>query len=212
MILAKRYTSNYLLSRLLPICLIVISMSHLTLADINTLKAELKPYQKLTRQELANKVINHPNIGLSKLHTNGIKDAATPYLNVVDFGLGKPAKLSSYGRAPGGSTEISEVLLQVMLALAHRGFKFRVTEIAGGQHSYSSRHYLGLAFDINELNNRPVNNRNPYYKRFMALCRKLGATEVLGPGDADHSNHIHLAWPRSLVQQYSKSKDSNFNS
>ncbi len=191
------------------LCFIASMTSTVAVANINTLKAELKPYQKLTRQELANKVINHPNIGLSKLHTNGIKDSATPYLNVVDFGKGRPSKLSSYGRAPGGTTEISEVLLQVMLALANRGFKFRITEIAGGQHSFSSRHYLGLAFDINELNSRPVNNRNPYYKRFMALCRKLGATEVLGPGDADHSNHIHLAWPRSLVNQHNSSSNSN---
>lgn len=181
-------------------------------ADINTLKAELQPYQKLNKQELANKIINHPNIGLSKLHTNGIKDSATPYQNVVDFGAGKVSRLSNYGSAPGGTTEISEVLLQVMLALTNRGFKFRITEIAGGQHSYSSRHYLGLAFDINELNGRLVNNRNPYYKRFMKLCRELGATEVLGPGDADHSNHIHLAWPKSLVNQYSNSKKSSSNS
>jgi hypothetical protein len=30
----------------------------------------------------------------------------------------------------------------------------------------------------------------------MARCRALGATEVLGPGDQGHDDHIHAAWPR----------------
>ncbi|WP_327177138.1 hypothetical protein OG599_18890 [Streptomyces sp. NBC_01335] len=30
----------------------------------------------------------------------------------------------------------------------------------------------------------------------MAACRKLGATEVLGPGDAGHARHVHCARPR----------------
>ena len=190
----------YYLSSLVYLTCLLINFSQVAQADLNALKAELKPYEILTEKELASQVKNHPNIGLSKLHTNGRKDSATPYLNITDFGLGKPANRSSYNGAPGGNTEISQVLLQVMLALANRGFKFRITEIAGGKHSGNSRHYLGLAFDINEINGRPVNNRNPYYKRFMKLCRELGATEVLGPGDADHSNHIHLAWPRSLAK------------
>jgi hypothetical protein len=28
----------------------------------------------------------------------------------------------------------------------------------------------------------------------MQMCRSLGADEVLGPGDPDHSTHVHCGW------------------
>jgi len=76
----------------------------------------------------------------------------------------------------------------------------RVTEFAGGSHSSRSRHYLGVAVDIDYINGVKVGYGNPYYKRYMQRARELGATEVLGPGDRNHSSHIHVAWPREGKQ------------
>ncbi|MCX5339366.1 hypothetical protein [Streptomyces atratus] len=34
------------------------------------------------------------------------------------------------------------------------------------------------------------------HKQLMAACKKLGAQEVLGPGNAGHSRHVHCGWTR----------------
>ncbi|WP_240361053.1 hypothetical protein [Streptomyces clavuligerus] len=65
----------------------------------------------------------------------------------------------------------------------------------GGDHSANSRHYVGVALDINVINGSHVGQRRPHAAA-MAACRALGRTEVLRPGDAGHSTHIHCAWPR----------------
>ncbi|MEU9503960.1 hypothetical protein [Streptomyces sp. NPDC048196] len=33
-------------------------------------------------------------------------------------------------------------------------------------------------------------------RALMAACRKLGAREALGPGNAGHSTHGHCGWSR----------------
>jgi hypothetical protein len=82
-----------------------------------------------------------------------------------------------------------------MLDLANT-YTFGVSEVAGGSHSPNSRHYVGVAFDVNVINGQGVNVNNADFRNFMQRCRELGATEVLGPGDAGHDTHVHCAWQR----------------
>ncbi len=86
-------------------------------------------------------------------------------------------------------------MLDGMLRLANT-YDIEVTSIAGGSHSSTSRHYAGVAFDVDEINGVHVTSSNPYYRALMQKCRDLGATEVLGPGDSGHDTHVHCAWPR----------------
>jgi hypothetical protein len=102
---------------------------------------------------------------------------------------------SHYENAPGGSVYLNTRMLDGMLKLA-RSYDMRVTSIAGGSHSPDSRHYAGIAFDIDEINGIRVSKSNPYYQSVMQKCRDLGATEVLGPGNKGHDTHVHCAWPR----------------
>ncbi|MGP8299728.1 hypothetical protein ACTPOK_17730 [Streptomyces inhibens] len=75
------------------------------------------------------------------------------------------------------------------------GYRVSVSEIVGGDHSSRSKHYAGLAFDINYINGRHVGSGAPH-RALMSACKKLGAKEVLGPGNAGHSTHVHCGWPR----------------
>jgi hypothetical protein len=77
-----------------------------------------------------------------------------------------------------------------------QSWTYFVTEIAGGSHSATSRHYAGVAVDVGTINGSGVSSSNPYQSAFRSKCSSLGATEVLGPGDSGHSTHIHCAWPR----------------
>jgi hypothetical protein len=75
-------------------------------------------------------------------------------------------------------------------------YSFSVSELAGASHSRNSRHYAGIAADFNILNGQHVRVSHPDVAAFRARCRSLGATEILGPGQAGHSTHVHAAWPR----------------
>ena len=149
-----------------------------------------------SRKELSQKVLEHPNIRLMRGHVSGKVDTATAYHNIASTARGYSARLSSYGRAPGGYTKLDTRMLKTMLYIANKGWTYHVTEIAGGSHSRNSRHYVGVAFDVDRINGVKVRRGNPYMHRFMSICRKRGATEVLGPGDRGHNSHIHIAWPR----------------
>jgi zinc D-Ala-D-Ala carboxypeptidase len=148
-----------------------------------------------TRAEVAASIRDHRKIQLADSHVSGKADNATAALNIADTAKGQPAKRSSYENAPGGSVELNLKMLKGMLALANT-YSFRVSEIAGGSHTKNSRHYAGVAFDIDQINGQQVSNNNPSFRDVMKLARKLGATEVLGPGDAGHDHHVHVAWPR----------------
>ena len=91
---------------------------------------------------------------------------------------------------------LDPAMLQGMLNLANAGFTFTVSEIAGGVHSANSRHYAGVAFDVNVLNGSAVNASNTSVDSFKTNGAAQGATEVLGPGDPGHATHVHLGWPR----------------
>jgi hypothetical protein len=146
------------------------------------------------RVELARAILKTGRVALANYHVSKVKDTATALHNMTDTAAGKPARRSSYGTAPGGSVWLSVAMLRGVRALA-KGYRFRLSEIAGGSHSSRSRHYRGTAFDLDVLNGRPINSNHPSYKAFMAKARALGATEVLGPGYTGHDTHLHCAWP-----------------
>lgn len=127
---------------------------------------------------------------------SGVVDGADARSNILDTSAGRDARRSSYGNAPGGSVPLSITMLEGMLDLASR-YSFRITTIAGGSHSRRSRHYLGVGFDIDTLDGRRLDRNHPTFRAFMRDARRLGATEVLGPGDRAHNTHIHVAWPRN---------------
>jgi peptidoglycan hydrolase-like protein with peptidoglycan-binding domain len=155
------------------------------------------PCSGLTRAQIASRIANNGSISLLNFHVSGVVDGATAQANISDTAAGRAARRSSYGNAPGGSVYLDTRMLCGVLRLAtDYGFTFRITEIAGGSHSANSRHYAGIAIDIDMLNGARVSSTNPAVRGFMDRCRTLGASEVLGPGSAGHSSHIHCAWDR----------------
>ena len=141
-------------------------------------------------------LIHCGNITWLNCQVSGRRDGATAYDNIYQASQGDPARRSCYGRAPGGSVRLDPRMLRAMRDLAKRGYSFRVTALAGASHSRDSRHYVGVAFDVDTINGHRIAYGNPYWRKFLARCRKLGATETLGPGDRGHSTHLHAAWPR----------------
>ncbi|MBX7211256.1 MAG: chitosanase [Verrucomicrobiaceae bacterium] len=146
---------------------------------------------------LANAILSNPNITLATVHASGVSDQANARQNMTDTAAGLHAQRSSYGTAPGGTVPLDERLLHGLIALAGQ-YRFSVSEIAGGSHSANSRHYAGVAADFNVINGHGVSASNPDVPAFKNLCRTLGATEVLGPGDPGHGTHVHAAWPRPV--------------
>lgn len=118
--------------------------------------------------------------------------------NILDASNNASASTSCYGNAPCTKTTLDGEMLQAMLMIHQRhGFDFRVSTIVGGSHSGSSRHYDGIAFDINRINgSRLSTNTRTLNGKITDLCREYGATEILSPPDSGHSSHIHCAWPR----------------
>jgi hypothetical protein len=153
--------------------------------------------RRTANASLAKEVLDHPKITLMRKQISGRVDSASSYHNIASVANGYRASRSNYGRAPGGYTKLRRKMLTTMLYLADRkGYSYRVTSIAGGSHSRKSRHYAGIAFDVDMINGRKVGYGNPYYKAFVRAAKRKGATECLGPGDRNHSRHVHLAWPR----------------
>lgn len=148
------------------------------------------------RVHLAKYLLQSPRVSLLDYHVSGVRDSASARQNLLQTAQGAPARCSYYGRAPGGKTWLSLNMLRALVTLTREGHSFRITELAGGSHSSKSRHYCGVAFDIDFLNGRKITPGHPTYRRFMRRCRELGATEVFGPGTRGHSSHVHIAWPR----------------
>lgn len=153
----------------------------------------------INKAALAKKVLAHPKITLLRKQVSGRVDGASSYHNIASTARGYSAKRSNYGTAPGGYVKLRNQMLKTMLYLADtKGYSYRITSIAGGSHSRNSKHYAGIAFDIDMINGRKVGYGNSHCRAFMRASRAKGATEVLGPGDRAHNTHIHIAWPRSL--------------
>jgi hypothetical protein len=148
------------------------------------------------RAQLAQLLLQSPRVRLLDYHVSGVRDSASARQNLLQTARGIPAKRSYYGRGRGGVTKLSLNMLRALVVLTREGHSFRITELAGGSHCSNSRHYLGVAFDIDYLNGQKISSGHPTYRRFMQLCRELGATEVFGPGTRGHHSHVHIAWPR----------------
>lgn len=150
------------------------------------------------RVAMAQQILDRPeSFKFNNFHISGVRDSATALRNMQDAAAGRASRRSSYAKAPGGYCYLQENMLRGMITLANQGYRIGVTEIAGGGHSRRSRHYLGVAYDVNYINGVKVSYSNPYYREYMKRARALGATEVLGPGDKNHSGHLHIAWPRT---------------
>lgn len=145
---------------------------------------------------LAKRILHHSgSIDLYTRQVSGRNDGADSRSNIRAAANGQAAKRSSYGNAPGGSVKLDARMLQAMVILKQvNGYSFRVTSIVGGSHSRNSRHYRGASFDVDIINGQRVGANRTLARRFMQSCRDLGATEVLGPGNRGHSNHVHCAW------------------
>ena len=135
---------------------------------------------------------------LLPVQVSGRNDGADARANIADTALGRDAKRSSYGNAPGGRVPLTFSLLEGLKTLSD-DFSFRITALAGGSHSGRSRHYLGVALDVDVIDGQRVNKDHPRFREFMAKARSLGATEVLGPGARGHDTHLHIAWPRDAT-------------
>lgn len=137
-------------------------------------------------------------IDLLSVQVSGRNDGADARSNIADTAVGRQAKRSSYGNAPGGRVALSFPLLEGLKTFSE-DYTFRITALAGGAHSARSRHYLGVSFDIDTLNGQRLDKDHPDFRAFMDLAREMGATEVLGPGHAGHDTHIHISWPRDAA-------------
>lgn len=147
-----------------------------------------------TRAQLAERILASPSITLATGHISGVTDLANARQNIEDTAAGLDARRSSYGTAPGGTVVLDRRLLAALLDLAAT-YTFSVVELCGGSHNANSRHYAGVAVDVGKINGRTVGAGHPDVRAFMQRCRALGATEVLGPGNAHHDHHVHAAWP-----------------
>lgn len=147
------------------------------------------------RRDLAARILANNRISLATTHVSGVSDDANARENMRDTSEGRPASRSSYGNAPGGTVLLNLRLLRGIQTLLDE-YTLSVSELAGGSHSPNSRHYAEVAVDLTVINGRHVSANHPDVPRIKARCRELGATEVLGPGDAGHSDHVHAAWPR----------------
>ncbi len=146
--------------------------------------------------ETAQWLRDSPSVVWLPKQVSGRCDGATALDNIRQAAAGNAVKMSSYGKAPGGYVRLDLRMLRAMKILIEEGYTFRVTSLAGASHNWNSLHYEGLAFDVDQINGVKVAYGHPYYKRFMARCRELGATETFGPGTSGHSGHVHAAWPK----------------
>jgi hypothetical protein len=128
-------------------------------------------------------------------------DGATAQQNLQGAAAGQPVQRSNYANAPGGSVSVNQRMQDAMSTLA-RDYTFRVTEMAGGSHNTSSRHYLGNAIDVDRINGTPINAQtvnNPVIRQFRSRAEAMGAT-VIGPGDdPNHNTHFHVQWPSQPI-------------
>jgi peptidoglycan hydrolase-like protein with peptidoglycan-binding domain len=155
------------------------------------------PATTASRVQLAQRILNHPQITLwaHSPTDSSSTDGADALSNIRDTAASRAAKRSNYENAPGGTVYLDNRMLNGLLKLANL-YRLQITSIAGGSHSSTSRHYAGIAFDVDVINGVHVTAANPYYQALMQQCRNLGATEVLGPGYPGHDTHVHCAWPR----------------
>ncbi|GLF93832.1 peptidoglycan-binding domain-containing protein [Streptomyces yaizuensis] len=156
-----------------------------------------KPAPAGDRAALARAILNTSGITLATVHPGGRHPGSTAKQNIIDTANGRGALTSPWSDVPNRRVPLDTRMLNGLLKLrTQHGYRIAVSELVGGDHGSTSRHYKGLAIDINYINGRHVGDRGAPHRAVMSACRGLGATEVLGPGDRGHSRHVHCAWPR----------------
>ncbi|MFF4647704.1 peptidoglycan-binding protein [Streptomyces sp. NPDC001389] len=153
------------------------------------------------RTALAQQIMNRHGITPRNTHPDPV---GGPHLdssalsNIRDTADGKSALTSSYGDARGKRVEMDERMLRGVLQLnVNHGFSINITEFVGGDHSATSWHYEGVAFDTSVINGVEVDPRGKgreLAERLESACYFLGATQVFGPGYPEHDGHVHCAW------------------
>ncbi|MGJ6980534.1 peptidoglycan-binding protein [Aestuariimicrobium soli] len=145
-----------------------------------------------TRAAAARAMLN--DTGITLLHFCG-PAVASPRQNILDTANGGQASTG------GGDVGYRRVWLNTSMLVAMRDFgvghSYRVTAIAGCDHSSTSWHYTGNAIDVDLIDGVKVSTttsgRNAAAK-LKSFCAARGATQILGPGDAGHSGHVHCGW------------------
>lgn len=145
-----------------------------------------------SRAAMAKDILNDG--GITLLHFCG-PSYASPKSNIKDTANGGKAS------AGGGHVGAKKVYLSKNMLSWMRSYgksnSYRVTTIVGCSHSSNSKHYRGLAVDIDFANGKKINMTSSGLataRKVMSSCRAAGATEVLGAGDAGHKTHVHCGW------------------
>lgn len=123
-----------------------------------------------------------------------------PLDNIKDAAQGKLINLSNYQNAPGGQVKLQEKTIALLYELS-KTYTFSVSELGGGSHSVGSKHYSGLAVDINIINGQQVSSTHPdlvsFWQDAAKIANKLGGNKILGPGsDANHATHFHIQFKK----------------
>jgi hypothetical protein len=182
---------------------VVCVISSCSQQDVPQFEGGLTPtVAKTCRAKLGTAIKDNTKISLATTHVDprGSGDRANARQNIIDTANGNRAARSSYGNAPGGRVYLDERILNTLNTIGTSLVKgMGISEIAGGSHAKTSKHYDGLAFDINVINGTKVVSLpvdSPVLKRVRNQCLRGGATVVLGPGDdLAHRNHVHCQWP-----------------
>jgi hypothetical protein len=150
------------------------------------------------RKQLAQYLLDSPDTAFLRVHVSDHTHyASTAGGNIEDTARGESAKTSPWGEAYKRGEKSVALNLEMLRAMkkldTEKGYRYRVTAIAGGDHSTKSKHYQGKAFDVDTINGVRVGS-GAAHSAFMAACRALGADETFGPGDAGHATHVHCGW------------------
>lgn len=176
------------------IALSLIPIAALAAASLTVL-APATPAQasQCSGSSIALDIINAGRTTFWTHHESGVADTATANYDINQAASGLAARRSSYGTAPGGSVCLNAAMLTGLYNMT-AAYRLSISEIAGGSHTANSRHYAGTAFDVATIGGLTADASNPQTRALMASCRRTGAVEVLGPGDAGHDTHVHCAW------------------
>lgn len=144
--------------------------------------------------ESAKAVLADGGTTLLDSHVSGNNDPdSTAKQNIQDTSDGNAARTSPWSDVGVKKVNLSADMLAGLVSIG-KDHPVRVTTIAGGDHSASSYHYAGTAVDIDRIDGSDVKAGNPKVDTLKAACQKLGAVEILGPGDPAHDTHVHCAW------------------
>lgn len=152
-----------------------------------------------TRAQLAKQLLDSPDTVFLRVHVGGDVDyKSTAGANIESTSRGEAAWLSHWGEGWDRHHRVvlHQPLLEALVKLdTQKGFRYRVTSIAGGDHSTNSNHYKGRAFDVDTINGVRVGSGAPH-RAFLQACKDLGADEAIGPDQDpdDHGTHVHCAW------------------